>query len=267
MKKSGLIFLLLMVSLLLIFPLAARADMIAEPKNDFYDRNSADCIYLNRSFYANGKGGSVSLKKEPGSKAETAVIENGEALYIMVTYNHKGEIWGVAQMYTRYETGWVPMEQLLLVYDYISFEEEYKNEIYEYTGSDGTLENAKKLMVWSWPGSGSMRQVDGPLSASGYGGPLDIPRAYKDSEGREWVFLSYWYGIRNEWVCLSDPENGEIPAFNPAPEPELWPQADNLPAPNKGLSTPLLIVILVAVLIIGTVILVRVFWKPKKEKQ
>ena len=272
MKKSGLIFLLVMVSLIPILPLFARADVLIEPNNSFYERHRKECTHLGRSFYANGEDGYAALKREPGSKTETAVIENGDTIHIMFTYEHKGELWGVAEIssldtpYREWPNGWVSMNQLLLVYDYISFEEEHKDEIYDYAGGDETLKKAKELIIWTWPGSGDMYSAQGPGTPA-YSGPIEISSAYKDSERREWGFLSYWYGHRNAWVCLSDPENSEIPAFNPAPEPELWPQADNLPAPNKGLSTPLLIVILVAVLIIGTVILVRVFWKPKKEKQ
>ena len=269
MKKRGLTFLLLAVFLLLTLPVAARADVLIEPNNNFYTRNRDKCTYLSRSFYANSESGFVSVKKEPGSNTETAAITNGEAIHIMFTYSHKGEMWGVTEIstpdthYSDWPNGWVPMEQLLLMYDYISFEKDHADEFYAYTGGGETLATAPELVLWSWPGSGSVSHtMQGPLSASGYGGPLDIPHAYKDEEGREWGFLSYWYGIRNIWICISDPGNPDIPAFNPPPEPELW-QSQTPPAPG-GLSTPWLIAILVAVLVAGTVVLVRIFWKPKK---
>ena len=269
MKKRGFTFLLIMVLFLLSFPLAARADVLLEPNNSFYERHRSECTYLSRSFYANGKDGYVALKSEPNSKTETAVIENGDTIRIMFTYSHNGEMWGVTEIssqdtpYREWPTGWIPMNQLLLMYDYISFEEDHKDEFYKYTGDYSELKAAKDLVLWAWPGSGNILWSGELPDTENF----RVSNTYRDAEGREWGVVDYWYGIRNVWACLSDPENIDIPAFNPAPEPELWPQADMLPSPNKGISTPLLISILVAILVIGTIVLVRIFWKPNREKQ
>ena len=270
MKKCRSTVLIILV-IFLMLPITARADVLFVPNNSFYERHSSECTYLNRYFYTNSKDGFVIIKKEPGSKTETAAIENGETVNIIFTYNHNGELWGVTEIYTpgknssERPNGWIPMNQLLLKYDYISFEEDHRDEIYDYTGDDEALTNAPELVLWSWPGSGSVSHtMQGPLSSSGYGGPLDFPYAYMDEEGREWGYLSYWYGIRNLWVCISDPSNADIPAFNPAPAPELW-QSSAPPDTGGRLSAPWLVTILVVVLVVGTVILVRVFWKPKKE--
>ena len=99
--------------------------------------------------------------------------------------------------------------------------------------------------------------------------------------------IPYFYASRDLWVCLSDPSNQDIPAFNSAPEPVLWPAADPngnqiavsttdpalspsptdpLTLPDTGkpwLSTPLLIIILVVVLVVATVVLIQIFWKKK----
>lgn len=266
MIKRCFTFLLLSVSFLLMISLVAYADVLIEPNNDFYTRHRNECVYLSRSFYANGESGFVSLKKEPGSKAEISVIENGEVLNIMFTYNYKGESWGVTEIYTpdkpydKWPTGWIPMNQLLLVYDFISFAEEHQDEFYSYTGSYDELKTAEKIILWSWPGSGIKQET---LEVSSMDENFSVSHAYKDEQGREWGFIGYWYGRRNMWVCVSDPANSEIPTFNPAPQPELWQPGDTN-IPQGGLSTPLLIIILVAVLVVGTVILIRVFWKPNR---
>ena len=49
---------------------------------------------------------------------------------------------------------------------------------------------------------------------------------FTDDEGRDWGYVSYFYGFRDFWVCLNDPSNPNIPAFNPAPEPSLYPAVD-----------------------------------------
>lgn len=266
MIKRCFAFLLLAAFILLAVPLTAYADVLVEPNNDFYARHRDECTSLNRSFYANGEGGSVSLKKQPGSKAEVAAVENGEVLYIMFTYNHKGELWGVVELYTpdkpynQWPTGWIPMNQLLLVYDYISFAEEHGADFYPYTGSYDALNTAKEIVFWAWPGSGN---AQGSLEAVADEN-FQVSHAYKDAQGREWGFVGYWYGRRNAWVCLSDPANRDIPAFNPAPTPVLW-HAGAANAQKGGLSVPIFSIILVAALVVGTAILIRVLWKPRKS--
>lgn len=263
MIKQCFAFLLLSAFILMV-PLAAYADVLVEPNNDFYSRHRDECTPLNRSFYANGEGGSVSLKKQPGSKAEVAAVENGEVLYIMFMYNHKGELWGVAELYAQdkptnpWHAGWIPMNQLLLVYDYISFAEEHQADFYPYTGSYDALKTAKKIVLWPWPGSG---KTQGSLEAI-EDENFQVSHAYTDEQGREWGFVGYWYGRRNAWVCLNDPANSDIPAFNPAPQPDIW-QPGAADAPKGGLSVPIFIVILVAALVVGTAVLIRVLWKPK----
>lgn len=271
MKKRCFSSLLLAVSFLLLPPLAAHADLIVEPNNDFYTRHKGECVSLNRSFYANGESGSVSLKKEPESKVETALLENGDEIYIMFTYKHNGEVWGVTQIYyegttpDKWTNGWVHMNQLLLKYDYISFEEEHQSEFYDYTGEYSILYETDDIVFWTWPGSGEKAWIleNEWRNPETDGNFLKASRFYKDADGREWGFFVYVYGNRNSWVCLSDPGNTEISAFNPPPQPELW-QSDNTSTSTNGLDIPVLVIVLVAVLVIGTAVLIRIFWKPNK---
>lgn len=266
-------FSFLLLAVCFILPFTAYADVLIEPNNDFYTRHRSECTSLNRSFYANGESGGVSVKKEPGSTTETAVIENGEIINIMFTYNHKGETWGVTEIYSegkpydKWPNGWLPMNQLLLVYDYTSFAEEHQDKFYTYTGGYDMLYETDDIVFWTWPGSGEMAWIleDKWRNSETDSNFLKASHAYKDSEGREWGFFGYVYGNKNSWVCLSDPGNTEISAFNPPPQPELW-QPDDTNSPKSGLSTPLLIIILVTVLVIGTALLIRVLWKPNKGK-
>ena len=269
MRKRGFIVTLSAIIFLLLCPLAVRADVIITPENDFFTRHYSECVFLGRTFTANGKGGNLSVKLEPGAQKEVASLANGETVVIQYTYDYNGQTWGATIMsYQGKPDGWIPMDQLLLNYDYISFAQEHQSEFYAYTGDLSELLNAGTIVFWTWPGSGEQVWTytsDGSLTA--VDNWLTPQHVYKDSAGRAWGFIPYFYGARNAWVCLSDPSNQAIPAFHPAPSPQPWPSGD--PGTQNiqpgGLSAPLLIIILVAALAVGTLILIRIFWKPNKR--
>ena len=274
--------------------LSARADVLIEPNNDFYHRNSSRCEYMGRFFYANGEDGYISLKLEPRSAREVAAIENGEKLYIMFTYDDDGVEWGVTEIvpekgYEERQAGWVPMDRLHLVYDSISFADDHVHEFVESAFDITKLDFDGDLVMWTWPGSGQIswifeRQYFVEETNMGEGSTI-----YIDADGREWGFLAYFYGHRSFWVCLDDPSNQEIPAFNPAPDLVLW-QRMPPPEPNQsagvsgqdragvsgqdggqdgrqdGLSLPTIAIILVAAVALVTVVLIRVFWKKETKK-
>ena len=276
---------LLTTLLLLSFPpIAASADIIFEPPDSFYKKHYADCVNINRNFYANGKDGYIMLKSEPGASGEVAAFVNGTIFNISFAYDRNGEQWGVVTFYAAADsagqnngtrvnegTGWIPMSDLVVVYDYISFEEEYGSEFYSYSGDsyDGLSENIE-LVFWTWPGSGEIAETHRISHATNYTESeriwLTTERAYKDAEGREWGFVPYYYAARNRWICLSDPANADIPAFNPAPEPQLWPPIDpgSLPSPRSGAPTLIIIITMVAAVTIGTAVLIKILWKPAR---
>jgi len=284
-----------------MLPMVAGADTIYEPDNDdFYTRNRSRCEQLFRDFYANSEDGQVSLRLEPGSEQIVCNIENGQILNIMFTYDNNGEIWGVTELSINPTeerlTGWIPMAELLVVYDYISFAEDYGHEFYGYE-FDGYTLFGDDIIYWAWPGSGVIRLIFEVQYQSDDFSPglMMVRTAYTDYEGREWGFLGYSLGIRNVWICLSDPSNPDIPAFNPAPEPVLWPavtpppttQSNNAgdqhiiadpPAvkpdstqdtqnAQSNLSLPTLAIVLVIVVSAGTVILIRVLWKKNDRSE
>ena len=289
MTKRIIVALCFVAALVLALPITVSADVIPEPSNSFYTRNSSNCVPLQRSFYANGADGCVSLRAEPGSASEVAVFENGSELFIMFTYNKRGVIWGVTEVFETRQSGWIPMDDLLLVYDYISFEEDYHDELYVFSGTYEVLAAITDLIFWTWPGSG---EIDRILEARWRNSPeheiafLEGEKpAYKDAEGREWVFIPYLFGRTNAWICLDDPLNMDIPAFHPAPEPVFrqsgdvqrdlsgglsgeahpvqpqWqPGKEHLEQPG-GLALPLMAIILVVALAVATAVLIWLFWK------
>jgi len=259
MKKH--ILALIAVIFLLQLSLVAYADVLIEPENDFYNRHRGQILSLGRRFSANGAGGSAAVKKEPGAKNDIAKLQNGEATHISFSCLYDGDYWGFTFEYS----GWIKMEQLLVLYDYVAFAEEHLDEFYAYSGDYAKIKQTSSAIAWSWPGADGPVWTFEDLNAEHFFASY----AYKDEESREWGFISYLFGSRNIWVCLSDPLNRDIPAFNPAPEPMAWVSDTvhtEIEASGDVDSMLVILVVLVAVLVIGTAVLIKVFWKPRKTE-
>lgn len=251
----------------LIPAFGAYADVIAKPDNDFFNRYGSECVYLGRTFYVNGEDGSASVKSAPGSVNGPDVIENGEILYVEYSCLYKGEYWGLASFYQKDHSGggkhygWIKMDQLLVRYDYVSFEEAHLEALHPYNGDYDEIKKAGAAIAWPWPGADSPVWTVEDLDTANF----RVSCAYTDEQGREWGFVSYLYGNQNTWICLSDPLNRNIPVFTPEPEPTQW-ISDTVHTDIGNVGNPIywLIVILVAGLAAGTVILIRIFWDQNK---
>ncbi|MCL2151944.1 MAG: hypothetical protein FWH57_03125 [Oscillospiraceae bacterium] len=265
--------LLILIIFLLFTPvLRANADVIIEPDNPFYRRYSDQCVDLGRYFCISDEYDLVSVQKAPNLNAKIGVIESGEIVYIKYSCLFKGEYWGLVSLDTgdKYIDGWVKTDQLLVMYDYIEFEEDHPGEFYQYNGEYDELKKEGAAVVWPWPGADAPLWTIENLNAESF----HVMYAYTDEQGREWGFVTYLYGQRNIWVCLSDPLNLDIPAFNAAKKPRVW-ESETLHidisqpgyTPKNESSMLLVIIILVAALVANTVVLIKMFWKPTKAKR
>ena len=259
--------------IMLAAPFSVFADILYEPRDDFYIRNRKDCEDLRLNFTANGADGYVSVKREPGSDREIIAVENGEMFRIYLVYNNQGESWGLCDRVMptfsdeegwNWYTGWAKMEELLLVYDYLAFEKEHENEFYGYDGSYDKVTNAEKNVMWTYPGSGVVAGIHSEKIDEDYLNWYN-PQTYRDAEGREWIYLRRLPqgDVFNIWICVSDPENEDIPAIDQPRENPLT--GDMFAAPSPGLSLPRVVIIMVTALLIGTAVLIRLFWKPNKK--
>jgi hypothetical protein len=113
MAKRGLAFCFFLMATILLSPLAVNADTIWEFSNDFYKTHKKECKYLGEVFYVNGWSGVVFAKIEPGSCASVGSIFYGETCYVVHTYEHRGEQWGIIVSGAGGFEGWVPMNQLI----------------------------------------------------------------------------------------------------------------------------------------------------------
>jgi hypothetical protein len=254
---------LLLLCFLLMTPLTAYADLIVEPDNDFYEQHKGQIIFLGRSFVANGEDGSVPVRMEPGSKNDIAKLQNGDATYINYSCLYGGNFWGFTFEYS----GWIKMEQMLVLYDYIAFEEDHLDDFYSYDGDYAGIKANRSAIAWPWPGCDAPLWTFEDLDAENFW----VSYAYSDEDGREWGFVSYLYGSRNIWFCLSDPLNRDIPVFNPTPEPAPWVSETKhvdikQDTPENEFPALILIIALVIVLVAGTAILIKILWKPNRKR-
>ena len=256
-------FVILVLCTFFMPTLGTYADVLVEPDNDFYARHGAQTVYLGRSFVANGEDGHVAIKYEPGSRDDIASLENGEVVYMQYSCLYDGEFWGFTFEYS----GWIKLDQMLVLYDYVAFAEDYNDEFYPYNGDYKEIKESGAVIAWPWPGADTLLwTVENVATTNFY-----ATYAYKDIQGREWGFVTYLYGNQNIWVCLSEPLNRNLPAFNPKPEPDVWisetVHADIKQYASKNeFQALIVIIVLVTMLVFGTAVLIRVFWEPNKTK-
>ena len=268
---------LLVAMVFLAMPVITYADAIMG--NTFATQNWDRVILLDernygRKFSVNSPLGYVMPKEQPGSEKgvpasgsvhkagkENLTFHNGDIITIESVYPHNGEYWGgMPDSHQFLFPGWVRMDELLLLYEQQDFEEQNKDKFYPYTGGYDAISSAQLLVEWQWPGSDREKRIITNEDTIFH--CADIPYAYRDPDGREWGKLAYTGG----WVCLSDPQNSEIPAFHPAPPPAKWsPDSIDWTQTKKPVDMPLLIISLASILVVGTGALLKIFGKPNKK--
>jgi len=164
------------------------------------------------------------------------------------------------------------MSELYIIYDSIIFYNEHADDFIsrEFNVQDHYTDG--DLKFWTWPGSGKISLTLKSSDIDSGDLPIDITGdvIYIDPNGQEWGYVSYLYGSRNIWICLSDPSNNEIPAFNRAPEPDLTAAVEP-PLPGSGIagwiSTPVIVIVLVSVVVILSLVLIFFLRNKKAGKR
>lgn len=230
------------LTLIMLFSLAlpAFADVMWEPDdNSFFERHRRDCTYEDRSYYANGKDGFITLLDAPDGGVVRAQYKNGEVLWVGYAYRD----WALV---SRWEdgnsfSGWAPTADLTLVYDYLRFAEEYADQITDYNGEFADYDGGAAVFhFYEYPGAAEIKHsfedtgdmgwdIAGNLTGA-HGNSSYISSIFVDEDGRTWGFVNYMYGFRNSWFCLDEPD-GEHFSAREVSAPELTPpQEPSLPA-------------------------------------
>lgn len=250
----------LLTALLLLAAMAAPAfaDVLWMPRgNVSYDYDGV----LNRAFLANGGDGYVTVYTAPNSMSKVTNLANGTRFYVVYTREEKdGSLWGLG-----YEAvidgaeGWVPLADMALIYDYISFEEDHSHEFQAYDGSGDDLTQA---CTYSYPG-GVYLSTAKCMDGGAYTFAEGFQNLYTDEDGLRWSYIGYYYGLRNFWICIDDPMNENLGAETYLSEAQVREEVNTLvpPAaqvPDTGVfslwAIPVALVIVVAVV---TAVIVR----------
>lgn len=254
---------LLLLALFACLPSAARADVIWEPDNDFYWKNQEQCQYLGRQYLPAVAGG-LYLWDEPEGREGNCHLEEDQAVTVYFLYELNGRQWGLVEPDNAHN-GWVPMDWMRLKYDSQAFREEHAGQISDQSRTLYLEDLDGALLFWTYPGSGeivyalSTQEMDGE--------ELEVSGIYTDGDGREWGNCAYYYGIRDVWICLSDPSQEDLPV-TPTPEPDLL-QPDELEgsiASSSLLQRYLLPICLVGGVVLVTLAVMLAVFLPRRKR-
>lgn len=218
MLSLSLIFISLMM--MLAVPMKASADMIIEPEDDFYKSHSDVCKLHERSYIVNGAKGYIAAYSSPQSSDIVCYIQNGKEVYISFTYkDSNGDLWGITPDITDQDVVtqnlmknnlWIPMTELELIYDNISFMADHQSNFHNYANEMKDYAIKDQVYLWTYPGSGKI---------SGHFITIDenfsISYTYCDENQYLWGYVPYYY-IQNGWICMSAPESKELPITAPS---------------------------------------------------
>ncbi len=221
-----------LLSAVLFFSLClpAFADILVEPEDLFYHAHKGKCESREfRQYTVNTETGYSYIYLSPESSQTLKGISNGEVVGLQWFYTDKnGEEWGVRLN----GEGWFRMADLTLVYDCHSFLEEYSDDIRDYEKGSYVLEATSEnpVELWKYPG----KKFEGsPLTD---GDVADyVQKTYTDSQGVVWGYISYRYGTRHVWVCLSQGEEVTLPNSSTS-EPNSDLKADPVPTDQIPMS-------------------------------
>ena len=202
------------LALLLSLAAPARADVLWEPNNSFYERHADECQYLGRRFYANGAEGFITLWDAPGGYLVKGQFSNGFILWVY--YQFEDWVYAVVWGDEGEISGWAPIEDFALEYDHLSFAEEYADAIYPYCGQFADYDgDAEEIVFYEYPGAPVSKDVRkaawGLDELIGRGGDSYIQSVFVDEAGLTWGFVGYLYGRINGWFCLDEPEGRNFP--------------------------------------------------------
>ena len=250
------------------------ADLLWEPENRFYKSHKWLCEPEERVYWVNGKDGYVTAWEEPDGRP-LANLKNGFLRYVYGTYEKDGVLWGLISISANYDQEemflatadevqeqwgevWVPMSDMVLKYDHISFLEDHPGEVMEESREISlSLRNYCTYEVPCGPLVFHQTQKYPDISAG-------ISLIYVDEQGREWGYCGYFY--QDEvWFCLNDLENPNLQTEDFVPD--LIPAAEKdvpLPEWNPSASAGVLTAAIVALCGITAVL---IFYMGRKGRK
>lgn len=274
MKRLMNLALALLLVLTLIVPVFA--DVLYIPEDPFLEDYMDESQRMDRSYRALTE---VTVYESPESAKEMGTLPTGESVFIYYVFTDEGgNDWGYCERYTpeTYDlafSGWLPMAYMELVYDYISFNEDY-GHTFQSLDKVGQLPEEYRddvVMFWNYPGS----ETGDSFDMAAWGGDYlpEYDTVYQDNQGRSWGYVGYYYGRKHFWICLDDP-TADFETLYPtgAPEVEITepdetaptlPAEEIVPQPSSGMKLLRTGITVAVVVCIGVTVVLLVKMKKK----
>lgn len=202
-RKILTLFLAALAVLSLTVPVSA--DVIIEPRDSFFEKHREECTYVARQYELAGYDGKVTVFTAPGGMNKLT-LDNGLRGTIQFTWEGKGTIWGYLIYWDdQWIEGWVPMDDVSLVYDSKQFMTDHAGEIVE---TDPVPVDFHEAVLYRYPNGpvGNTLTEDPDYQRFGE----IFTQVYTDENGLRWGYVDYYKGWRESWVCLDDPMNKEL---------------------------------------------------------
>lgn len=254
-RKICTLFLAALALLSLAVP--ASADIIIEPDDPFFEKHRGECDYVGRQYELAGYDGKVTVFTAPGGMNKFT-LDNGLQGTIRFTWEGKGTVWGYLEYWDdHWVEGWVPMDDVSLVYDSKQFMEEHAGEII--TETQPVPVDFHEAVLYRYPNGPAGNTLTDDPDYQRFG--EIFTQVYTDGSGLRWGYVGYYMGIRGFWICLDDPMNREL-------DTEIMPVAPSA-AQLRGSATvtagpPAL---LIAGVLVAAVAAVTAFLLLKRKKR
>lgn len=268
MKQTLRTLLTLTLTILMLSALAlpVAADIIYEPSNLFYNTHREECEYLRvRHYVANTKEGYAYLYQSPDNAMTVRAYPNGEEAAITWLYTApNGAQWGMVGD----ESGWICLADWSLVYDSREFLKDHETECVPFEGESAAeipATEEKPVIAWSYPGGD---RAEYTLSSGNVA--YFVGQTYTDANGTVWGHIGYMYGMRDFWVCLSNPYDESVGGYALTEHEITLKQepvaADAIPVSDGNKVMLIAVGVLIVGVVIGTTVIIRVAF-VKKNKQ
>lgn len=254
-RKVFTLFLAALAILSLTLP--ASADSIWEPDDSFYRSHMGACTYVGRQYELAGYDGKVTVFTAPGGMNKLT-LDNGLRVTIQFTWEGKGTTWGyLVRWDDDRPEGWVPMDDVSLVYDSKQFMEDHAGEIT--TETQPVPVDFHEAVLYRYPNGPAGNTLTEDPDYQRFGEMFT--QVYTDGAGLRWGYVGYYMGRLENWVCLDDPMNQEL-------DTEIMPVAPSA-AQLRGSATvtagpPAL---LIAAVLVAAVAAVTAFLLLKRKKR
>ena len=228
------------------------------------------------SYYSNGETGYMEVFDKPDGFG-MGFVNNGELFYVAYSYAYGGESWGIVEYSVSNKLlvpadyseksffGWIRLSDATAKYNSRAFCDDYKDDIKDLNDQLSLVlpEGTKNIVVWTYPHSGEISSV---LDYESFEGDSPVfSRCYTDTEGLQWGYFNYFYGYRNGWVCVSDPENESIDGYFAQQVDFTKPSSDQLPDKSGNSITTYTVIIFVCAAVSISSALIVGLGRKKKE--